>query len=552
MTATLANLRLPKEDFSTQVAGHFTSKEKLHDWLISQPHAQPLDLSRNLHDALFTLNRTRIDRDLRLQLNELFLQSINMHLPALQLIYKSSTVTNNPRASSAWKFARDLFIELGFAFKLSLIEEVNRRFGMSNRQTARLIARIMDLEQRLLILCYQAYYPLPEGIWLDCHTLFYFALQHKLLDELPREEPLHIVPLYKETLLLGLCDPYSLLHGEIEQVRDWLQKLANHAVLQSVEELFDPSGFFLIKLDEDNAPQFMGQRPQELTGHHTLLLNCFDLVRRMYRELAPLEKVAASSNTYYRATQHIDLLRRLIRSWGIAPKRVFNRMRNNATVILVSELSTVHRVLTSSKVQPAPSTDFDDLSDVIPDFIPSPSPGSIAVSEETHSLWKVINVSAGGYALQLISEDIGLISVGRIVILKSDTGDKWNVAAVRWVRLEEHVEIGLQLLAPEAETIMIRPVIHATGTQFEPGLLLPAVQELRQPASILAPAGFFAPLREFEILRGPYTLTVRSVRRMTQGLCVDQFEFITPAEVEALMEMPYFDSDANAISHRVA
>lgn len=555
---TLEKLYLPATDPVTHVTDHFTSKEKLQDWFLAQPHAQPLDFARNMYDALYTLNRMEVERELRHQLNLGFLHNFEIHLPALQILYESNTISTQPKAKSAWNFAKDLYIELGIAFKRSLTEEVNRRFGMSDKQVARLIALCLDLNQRLLLTSFQNYHPVPEHTWQDCHTLFYYALQHKLLDEAPKEDELQIVPLYKESLLLGLCDPYSLLNGEILQVKNWLQKLGGYAALQSVSNLSDPSGYFLIKLDEDNPPQFMGHRPVDLNGYHQLLLNCFDVVRRIYRELPPLEKVAASASTYYRATQHIDLLRRLIRSWGIAPQRVFNRMRNNAKVELVSELSTVHRILANTKnLRLTPEENTNENDEVTLDNLESPSHLEMSLplvnSQEEHiSQWKVINVSAGGYALGLESDEINHIAVGRIVILKSDSGDRWNVAAVRWVKQNAHIEIGLQLLAPDAEPILIRPVIHSAGAIFETGLLLPAVQELRQPASIVAPAGFFAPLREFEILRGPHTLTARSIRRMTQGLGVDQFEFITPAEVEALLEMPLFDNKEGSSDNKVA
>lgn len=544
MNATLESLYVP-EPVASQLSSHLADAKSLHDWLIGLPQVQPLDLGRTLYDALFTLNRSKLDRDFRLQALEQFQTKIDIHLPALERLYHGVAVPQRERAEQAWHLARDLLLELICACKLVLREESSRRFVFGQRNAAGLLLRLLQLSQRVLMLCYGNYYPVPERVWLEVHLLFRHAWEQKMLDEVPEGASVSIQQLYKQILLLGLSDPHSLLPGEIQKVQEWLHKLANYATLQAVSQLADPAGFFLIQLDRDVPPQFMGHRPMQLDGRHAILLNTFEVVRRLHKELVPLEKVAASSSHFQKATHHIDLLRRLIRAWGITPQRLFNRMRNNASVLLVSGLWSAHQQLQRERLQ---AEDVGAL-ELEPAAVAAEEPvaetgGEVVrvvppVSPEVHlSRWQVINVSPGGYALQLETAQPESITVGSVVLIRSEHVDRWNVAVVRWVRQGRLLDIGLQLLAPFAEAVRVRRKENDQVEHYEPALLLPSVPEMKQPASLIAPAGQFAPLREFDVMRMTDEVSIRAIRRMDHGMNVDQFEFITPAQLEALLEMP--------------
>ncbi len=527
MTVLLERLPLP-DLMSGKLTSDFADPDSVRDWLVSLPHVQPLEKALSLYDALFTLNRSRLDRDVRLVLVEQFHTAIDMHQPSLEMVFQVPGVPARDRAEQAWQHTYNLLDELALAYRRVLLEETQRRFVFNQQRLyTTLVLKLMVLRLRMLLLCYTAYRPEPVGLWQECHALFQFAMQQKLLDEAD-DNGRTIAHYYRHLMLLGLSDPYSLLHGEIDRVNDWLIKLAQYATLQPVAELADPAGFFLINLDKDGPPAFMGHRPMDLDGRNTLLLNAIDVVRRVHREMAPLEKVSASSSHFGKAMQNIDLMRRLVRCWGITPQRLFNRMRNNASVLLVVGLTPSYRVLQHSRLA---SEDVEQVTLLDDD---DAAPASQLPEDIALGRWQVINVSPGGYALQSEVAPEEQITVGTVAVLRAEHGSLWNVAVVRWVRQEgSMVRVGLQLLAPSAEPVRLKPSISPADTAYEAGLLLPGIPELKQPPSMIAPAQSFAPLREFDVQRLTEALRVRSVRRMDQGMCVDQFEFLAPAAAAA-------------------
>jgi hypothetical protein len=70
----------------------------------------------------------------------------------------------------------------------------------------------------------------------------------------------------------------------------------------------------------------------------------------------------------------------------------------------------------------------------------------------------------------------------------------WNVGVVRWMKTPDIdcVEMGIELLASGVRPVA---VAHARGTnedQYQPALLLPAIETLRRPATLLLPRGIYS------------------------------------------------------------
>jgi hypothetical protein len=98
---------------------------------------------------------------------------------------------------------------------------------------------------------------------------------------------------------------------------------------------------------------------------------------------------------------------------------------------------------------------------------------------------------------------------------------------VRWMQstTESDVELGAQMLAPQAEAIAIKPVISAPDAMFQPALRLPEVPGLKQAARIVAPRGSFQPMREFEVRSQGMTTLVRATKLIEQTDSLDLFFF---------------------------
>ncbi|PKO90771.1 MAG: hypothetical protein CVU16_09200 [Betaproteobacteria bacterium HGW-Betaproteobacteria-10] len=109
--------------------------------------------------------------------------------------------------------------------------------------------------------------------------------------------------------------------------------------------------------------------------------------------------------------------------------------------------------------------------------------------------WMVTNESPDGYALMHISGETNDLHVGDIVALKPlgeyvETPTTWHVCLIRWAISEnpEHIELGLELLAPRAIAAEIaHPSTLAAGKIA--ALILPETPPLRPFESLVIPSG---------------------------------------------------------------
>lgn len=526
MNAALNNLGVPSP-IPGQTVSQFPDAASLRDWLIGLPHLQPLDAARSIYDALFTLNRSKLDRDTRQAHAELFQTHIDMRLPALELLLgrSASNDKNRDKVQQAWDFTSGLLLELAISYKLILIEESQRKLSFgSAKLMAQWAGKVLAVFERLLVLTYGTYHTEPNGLWRDTHLLFRFALHNKWMDiEEVESGPFGIQRRYKQMLLLSLADPYALLPGEIERVQDWLGKLAAHAQFLSLSHLPDPAGYFLIRLDRDSPPQFYGHRQTDADSSQALLFNTVDVVRRLHKEQQAMDKINTSSTRFSRATQQLDLVRRLVRCWGITPQRVFNRIPNHSPLAVVCGLYETHRLLLQRRFA---KTDVEHISLEDDQAFEIDNPAAV-----DHP-WRVINVSPGGYALSAEHAEPGMINVGMVVGLSSDTAPLTNIGVIRWVRKSaERIEIGVQLLAPSAEPVYLRSGTAHSDAGFESALLLAAVPEQNQPESLIAPGNTFMPLKALTLRKvTTEEWEIRAIRQMDQGMTADQFEFLAPAD----------------------
>jgi hypothetical protein len=222
-----------------------------------------------------------------------------------------------------------------------------------------------------------------------------------------------------------------------------------------------------------------------------------------------------------------DMLLRLIGAWGVNPKRVFTRSlhENRSTQVSIGIdainffVNGEHFTPSTSEVGPQPRR--TTLSPEIdpPDRVQQT--GAFPAS----TLWELTDESAGGYALARSGGHSETLRVGELLASRPDTGDGgWEIGIVRWVRTsvadnidapregrgtspgkgevdrvwnersrprrEQAVEIGVQRLSPSAAAVAILP-LEEPRDRYKLALALPEVHAMKQPASLLAPRGFF-------------------------------------------------------------
>jgi hypothetical protein len=115
-----------------------------------------------------------------------------------------------------------------------------------------------------------------------------------------------------------------------------------------------------------------------------------------------------------------------------------------------------------------------------------------------------------------------------VIGLRTRESDTCHVCVVRWVLSDnpEHLELGLEELAPTARPVSIRrsPAGKLEG-EGEPVLLLPEVPSLNQAPAILAPLAVLDSTCELNLGELQSKLRVRATRLLERTVSVQVVQF---------------------------
>ena len=98
---------------------------------------------------------------------------------------------------------------------------------------------------------------------------------------------------------------------------------------------------------------------------------------------------------------------------------------------------------------------------------------------------------------------------------------------MRWLQQMDgqRLEIGLQIMTVRASAVLFRPTIGREGERYQPALLLPEIQALKQTAMLAAPKGSYVGLRELSVLTADGEILIRAGKLIEQQMGYDLFEY---------------------------
>jgi hypothetical protein len=497
-----------------------TRPKHLKEWLDDLPLTNLTEVCRTLDDEIGALNRQKVAMENRLKLLELYRNVILKLLPAMEEQYVAARLPQPGKNRQMSEQARQLLAELANGYKIILLDYQNARITLGKGKFALTAAqRAMSTLSRILMICYQTYAPAPSGIWFEIHQIFRFAIEQDIANEniADEERESNVNLIYKQTLLLALSDPYHLSPGEVATIHSYLAMFGGLAQLQAFAQTGNPIGLFLAQTHSDKPPKPLPQDLNEVDNRSDVLLNTLELAHALHHHIERLNAGESPKNMRLpdaaRETNYRDLLKRLLKRWSAAPKRVFSRTQNISSTQVCIGLPSLHHFLGGLA-----SDASTDLSFV------RPAEDQRFISGK----WLVINESASGLALSGAFEPLPQIRPGDIIGLKAEGANKWHVGAVRWVKSDKtgHLEIGAQLVAPKADPARIKPSIAGPAETFQAALLVPEIPLLKQPETLIALRGTFGPQRELLLeLAGNTTQAVRAVKLVEQTAGYERFEF---------------------------
>ena len=304
--------------------------------------------------------------------------------------------------------------------------------------------------------------PSEPGTWLRIHALYRRAREQGIHQHPGPRRTASIEALYLQLVLAAIAQPTSFSPDEIGFIGDYL------AQSLPLPELTQHPGqartTFWIDPDKDLPAQALVRRnPPPETA--ILYLDCQTLAARIGEHCQQLQQGSTAEQLGLPPQAPgfplPATLRRLQQLWGEPARRRFPRRRQSYRASLLSGLDTLCQLARDDTTSP---------------------PGS-------H--WMVINESPDGYALMHVSGDSSSIRVGDVVAIRPQrdaTSDRshWQPCLIRWVVSDnpEHLEIGLQVLAPQMQAAEIAGLPQAT-----PALFLPEKPPLRPQAGLVVAAG---------------------------------------------------------------
>lgn len=530
----------------------------IEQWVKELPMGNIGETARLVYETLHEVNRLAIAWKDRYRFLELMRKPVQYVQNSLTTRLTNATYPLPEKVQRIANLSQSLSNEMALGYKTAIEEMLASSFlSRDNKALTIMIHRAIRYLSQAMLSCYQSYRPHPESSWRELNALYLFA-EHKniyhdrvsdSLNELLPESS--IARVYKQILLLALASPYRLRQGESEVVYNALARYALHAHILPYSDPAATEVLFSVHINSDHAPDYLVFTHEECNRELCRLVDTRELSQKIYEELERREGIMGSGQI------SADLVIRLIRAWGIAPKRSFTRnQRNETTVTAVIGLTTLYRVLAqaqgSSTTQmhrarfnsrsvvgvSQPTTediwdirgssyikkDFDHYKSFTePDDIPREE---VSIPYQT---WQILNESAGGYRLALAGKENAGVKVGELIGINRGNGSEtWEAGTVRWLRQDSgrQLEIGVQVLAPHAIPVLVsndRAAGKAAESQY--GLLLDEIQAIKQPASLIAPTLLFKKGNELSVNSPSLQTTIKLQDKLQDSGAFVQFAY---------------------------
>ena len=419
----------------------------------------------------------------------------------------------------------------------------------------RLLAQVAST----ILRCLQHYAPIDETFWGYLHSTFAQlerrGLAHyKLKDEETVAQDLSVEDTYLRVLLLQTCNPNKLNHIEVTNLFNALEVWSTHA---SLDETLDDSRF-IVDLAGHTPPTFRelalpistsrGIRTQVLTYEIEAYLN------------------AMSSNLSVPESMTNELMEHALSSWVNIQPRSFQRLATEVPIRLCLGLSATHYFLSGGidfndqitsadaylrrEINPFLEVDYEPLNSPNEDGpwgktydMKAPIPGNpgintsqiLAESRERdekerkydHFELLVLDRGPGGYRVKWTEHVPHVFEVGELVSLREESDSRWSVAVIRWIsRGGRNGEMGIELLSPKAIPIAARSIEkRGSAAEFQRTLILPGLDAIDQPATMITPTIHFAENQKISIHRQGLSTTGLLMDIVLKTKSFNQFTF---------------------------
>lgn len=350
------------------------------------------------------------------------------------------------------------------------------------------LVRAMELEKRRLLLAFRAYTPGSRSAWKNLHLLYRIAKKGgyaKTVQVGASDTPERV---YIKALLMTFAEPARLTQQELERVRFYIERHAQHAMLSegrgSLARHEVPAGCFLVRQqdDVDNGPMRKRRGTNPISGD--LVLDCGSLIRKLREQIDGLDHGIMPSKldlpSVAKRPQYLAMLRSLLQLWSEPPQRRFSRQHFRPRIDLVAGFDDIWSFMTGRYFNRRQTDNLMVAAETTPQI----------------SEWSIANESPTGFALQYVSGDTGATASGALIGLSPPTRGTVYICMVRRLVSREHnrVDLGLQKYAAMAIATRFTLQGDASGDKSQArAIVLPHVPTLEGKAAVIALPGTLWP-----------------------------------------------------------
>lgn len=535
-------------------------------WVQDLPLGNVGAMSKLLYNSLREVNRLDIGWRERHRFLELFRQPIEYVQDQLNRRYTTVSFPLPPKTQQIAELSKALAGEMALGYKTAIEEMLGSSFlSRDNAALTEMVHRAVHYLSCSLLTSYKTYSPHAEDSWFELHMLYLHA-EHKKIHTKPVADSQNkalpkssIARLYKQILLLALASPFRMRQGEAQAVYNALGRWAGHAHIIPYNDPSAAEALFVVHLDSDDAPDFQAFNHRDCNTELCRLVDTRQLSHLLQEELSYLGARGKSDEGI-----SAELFYRLIRCWGIAPKRSFSRNDKEASLEVVVGLSSLHRALATelgdesqlrgkaeykSKTvvavsQPTSKDVWNIFStDKLGQQYQNYQQSQAQQPEEKtpkpsvpRQYWQIRNESAGGYRLAIEKNEGAKVQVGELLGLRPRySNGTCEVGVIRWMRqpADGGLELGVQVLAPQVIPVMLRRTrLKEKAAEFQPALLLPEVPAIAQTATLLTPIMLFDTGAELQLHHPQHEIRIILSERGQETGSFTQYRFETKEEAQ--------------------
>jgi len=440
------------------------------EWLaLAHGEASPTD-ARPVRDYLLVLRDTPLPTQQYVKILDLFyahgLGVASSLLPRLHDV--ALPVSRKQRQSI--RDVQDMLEALAQEYLNSLAELFDPDPQLKPRPAEVALWRALRCLSAHLMISYLSAAPSSAGIWQKLHWTYRTARQLGLTTRADPKEGRTIEQAYMATVLIACCQPASFASGEILFLADYIKTVQDRVETSSTAPL--GHGVFWIDPEKDQPANALTRRIPS-PDSEAIYFSCDAIATGAREHLDALEHGYRAENiglpSFADTTAGHGVLRRIAERWGSPAKRRFPRRRQSYRVDLCAGLDNIWQLFSFPDTEP-----------------------------EGLSSWMITNESPDGCSMMHMTGPTNNLRTGDIIAIRGEADAEaelaergWEVCLVRWAISEnpEHIELGIQILAPSAEpTLVAIPRADETPTRVS-GLLLPQLPPLRQKQLLIIPSG---------------------------------------------------------------